>query len=263
MADKRDRKRAEGDAVRGGTSPASSGKGLKSSLTAIGTAAVLGVYAAGYARTDAAARRMEEELASHRLASAPPVARRSVTSSLFAATAAAPSAPPRVSSDTPRAVGAALRPRSDAPTPSASSRSSATQAPPDPSTATSAPEVAAAEAPPAAPIVPAEPAVPESPYKDGVYKAAGWETRHGHVEVAVEIAEGRIASAAVVYCGMRWPCSDVNELIARVPQMQSSRVGMISGASQTSEAFTSAVATALSLSMAAKIGVVGTESTSE
>ena len=228
----------------GGRQPAerSAGKGLKGSLTAMGTAAVLGIYAAGYARTEGAARQMEEELAARRVASAPPVVR------------LAGSSPPvePASSQAPGVPGAALPAQEVAGLSPDRAGEPATRGLPEPSLATSAPEAAAAQVPAPGPVVPPEPPTPESPYKDGVYASSGWETRHGHVDVRVEIVEGRIASASVLYCGMRWPCTDVNALIAQVPQMQTSEVGMISGATQTSEAFTSAVANALSLARAAR-----------
>jgi uncharacterized protein with FMN-binding domain len=44
---------------------------------------------------------------------------------------------------------------------------------------------------------------------------------------------------------MRWPCSDVNRLIPRVAQRQSTDIGIITGATQSSEAFQSAVRAAL------------------
>ena len=246
-----DRKKSASDAGRGRTAPGSSGKGLKGSLTAMGTAAVLGVYAAGYARTEGAARQMEDELAARRLASAPPVVRTAASSPLLA-TAGEPPVAAAVSSEAPPAVSAAPGTRNDAAPQPARAGADAPQHPAEPSSASSAPGVAAADAPEPAPVLPAEPAVPASPYKDGVYASSGWETRHGHVDVRVEIAEGRITSASVMYCGMRWSCSDVNALMAQVPVMQTSEVGIVSGATQTSEAFTSAVAGALTLAKAAR-----------
>jgi uncharacterized protein with FMN-binding domain len=88
-----------------------------------------------------------------------------------------------------------------------------------------------------------------SPYTDGTYTAWGDRTRHGEIEARVEISDGKITSATVVSCGMRWPCSDINRLIPRVAQRQSTDIGIVTGATQSSDAFITAVRAAIIQSM--------------
>ncbi len=81
-------------------------------------------------------------------------------------------------------------------------------------------------------------------YRDGSYVAIG-TSRHGPIEARVVVKDGKIASAAVSRCGTRYPCSDVNPLIKQVLSRQSAPVDYVSGATDSSKAYTEAVKNAL------------------
>jgi uncharacterized protein with FMN-binding domain len=81
-------------------------------------------------------------------------------------------------------------------------------------------------------------------YRDGTYKAVG-TSRHGDIEATVVVKNGKIASADVSGCGTRYPCSDVNPLISEVVSRQGAPVHYMSGATDSSQAYTRAVKSAL------------------
>ena len=120
----------------------------------------------------------------------------------------------------------------------------------------SAPSVQSAPAPlpePPAPVADQSPVVPAAPtpppaaphYKDGAY--LGWGTsRHGDIQAAVVIEEGRIASATIAQCLTRYSCSVIAKLPPQVAQRQSPEVDYVSGATQSTNAFYDAVVDALS-----------------
>jgi uncharacterized protein with FMN-binding domain len=81
-------------------------------------------------------------------------------------------------------------------------------------------------------------------YRDGTFTAWG-ESYHGRIEASVEIRRGRIASADIATCRMRYPCSLIKALPAQVVARQSAEVDVVSGASQSAEAFSLAVDRAL------------------
>jgi uncharacterized protein with FMN-binding domain len=94
---------------------------------------------------------------------------------------------------------------------------------------------------PAAPApAPAKPA-----WKDGTYTGWGY-SRHGNIEAAVVIENGRIASAIVSQCRTRYSCSVIDKLPPQVAQRQSPDVDYVSGATQSADAFYGAVVEALS-----------------
>jgi uncharacterized protein with FMN-binding domain len=109
---------------------------------------------------------------------------------------------------------------------------------------------AADPAPAAAEQKAAEPAVAPPPptpvaWKDGTY--LGWgHCRHGDIQAAVVIEGGRIASATIAQCLTRYSCSVIDALIPQVAQRQSPEVDWVSGATQSADAFSYAVADALS-----------------
>jgi uncharacterized protein with FMN-binding domain len=117
-----------------------------------------------------------------------------------------------------------------------------------------APQVPAAQ--PAAPQAqapvpaPAPPAVaPQAPakpgYKDGTFY--GWGTsRHGDIQAAVVIENGRITVARVERCLTRYSCSWITPLPPRVLLKQGNTYDYVSGATESSDAFQDAVAEALS-----------------
>lgn len=82
-------------------------------------------------------------------------------------------------------------------------------------------------------------------YRDGVF--SGWgDSIHGRVQATVTIRRGRIVSAQIATCRMRYPCSMIAALPAQVEERQSSYVDVVTGATQSAEAFSQAVDAALS-----------------
>jgi uncharacterized protein with FMN-binding domain len=86
---------------------------------------------------------------------------------------------------------------------------------------------------------------PKSQYRDGTY--SGWgSSRHGDIEATVVIVEGRIASATITTCLTRYSCSLIAHLQGQVVTRQSPDVDYVSGATQSTDAFYYAVVDALS-----------------
>ena len=83
-------------------------------------------------------------------------------------------------------------------------------------------------------------------YRDGTYAAWG-DSPHGRIFATVVIWRGRIASAELTTCRMRYPCSMVASLPSQVVARQSAEVDVVSGATQSAEAFSIAVDRALEL----------------
>jgi uncharacterized protein with FMN-binding domain len=212
---------------------------ISNGLVTLSSAAILAVYAAGYQRTRAAEDEFEAQIA-RRKAPAPLVAAAPAVEAL-PALPDSPAPPPRKA-----------RPRSaPAEVPKAAPKTVPQGAP--------AESPAAAPAPPAATPAPpvAAPAVqPRSQYRDGTY--LGWGTsRHGDIQASVEIASGRITSAAIVQCLTRYSCSWISprtpgtgspefDLPGQVVTRQSAKVDYVSGATESSDAFFQAISQALS-----------------
>jgi uncharacterized protein with FMN-binding domain len=215
--------------------PSHTPKKVANSLVAMSSAAILAVYAAGYDRTRAAARKLEAQSAA-RLPAAiemvkPPVS--VATPAVSPSPKAAPRRPPvtavaQVRSDAPAHVEAP-EPPAAVPTPMAA-----------PAVAETLPPVVAPAAPPAPTPPPAAPT-----WKDGTYY--GWGTsRHGNIQAAVTIESGRILSATIAQCQTRYSCNVIDRLPPEVPQRQSPEVDYVSGATQSANAFYYAVVEALS-----------------
>ena len=236
-----------------------SGKKVANSLVAVSASAVLAVYAAGYARTRAAADRFEAQ-SDERRPAAPEGRDRPANST-------ADSAPPDRTLekivDSPRSdpeTMASLERAPVAPTTPAPEQSPAEH---EADAAASAP---AASAPESAPVVasvapaptliptpvptpapsapPPAPAAPEPKWKDGTY--TGWGTsRHGDIQASVVIEGGRIVSATIAQCLTRYSCDVIDRLPPQVHQRQSAEVDYVSGATQSTNAFYYAVVEAL------------------
>jgi uncharacterized protein with FMN-binding domain len=96
----------------------------------------------------------------------------------------------------------------------------------------------------AAPMPP--PAPPRGKYaKDGTY--SGWGScRHGDLEATVVITNGRIVSATISQCLTRYPCNTwLAPLPAQVIARQGPNVDIVSGATDSTDAFYGAVYDAL------------------
>jgi uncharacterized protein with FMN-binding domain len=237
---------------------------IKSRLLVLSSAAVLTVYAAGYARTRAAAERIAEESGPVRpvVSNATAVAPDSVVVEPVAGISETDSA--RVKDAAPRAVHAdtngprhpsAANSRSDGKRSLAAITALATTATVDSSmvSAGGAPEVT----PPASTIDTSAAATPvpaadstaqaeksRGQFKDGLY--TGWGTsRHGDIEASVEIKNGHITAASITQCLTRYSCSWISDLPPEVLARQSAAVDYVSGATQSSSAFANAIAEAL------------------
>ena len=82
-------------------------------------------------------------------------------------------------------------------------------------------------------------------YKDGTF--TGWGTsRHGDIQASVVIQSGQILLATITSCLTRYPCSVIADLPGEVASRQTADVDIISDASESSYAFSDAVADALS-----------------
>jgi uncharacterized protein with FMN-binding domain len=240
-------------------SDSGSHKKVANSLVALSSAAVLAVYTAGYLRTKSAADRFAVQAAVRRPSPAsPPSAASAVDSPPAKATAnpevAARPAPPLAHPTTvglPRVRSQANR---DQQVRAVKSKSAVT-APPTPTVT----ETAAPSSPAPSPSVPELPALalepanvavapaapPKALYKDGTYY--GWGTsRHGDIQAAVVIQDGRIASATIAQCLTRYSCSVIAKLPPQVAERQSPETDYVSGATQSTNAFYYAVVEALS-----------------
>jgi len=245
------------------------GKRISGSLVTLSSAAIFAVYAAGYEQTKAAADRIAEQ-SNERMTgvgvAAPfvePTVLNSTLSTSLAPTASAGS-------------GAASTERSPLHVTSASAAVTNEPAAPQPAEDALAPSLKPAEAAPvgeaiavvnetpatglsaaavpalvpvpvaiaAPPPPPPAPVVRQSLYRDGTYD--GWGTsRHGNLQVAVVIQDGRIASAAIVQCLTRYPCSWIAQLPGQIDNRQSPTVDYVSGATQSVNAYYGAVVEAL------------------
>jgi uncharacterized protein with FMN-binding domain len=213
------------------------GQKISNTLVTLSSAAILAVYAAGYHRTGAAADRFEAQ-----------TARRS-TAAPIAAGVVAPMAPALVDEATPRVPRSAtpplrkdnLRPSSTAIRNAAPAPSPIEQPPETPSAPPTAPTTHDPVAEPAAPPA----ATGQLKYKDGTY--LGWGTsRHGDIQASVVIQDGQIVSTAIATCATRYSCSWIANLPGQVVERQSPKVDYVSGATQSSNAFSDAIAEALS-----------------
>jgi uncharacterized protein with FMN-binding domain len=207
-------------------------KQRNNNLVALGSAAVLTVYAAGYLRTRSAAGTFADERAGRRHpASAPPV----VAQALPRGT---PVAMPAMTMTPPAAKPPVLKSAGAAPKKPKAAKVDSTPAVPTAASVDSATKAAADSA--------AKVAADRGPYKDGVY--LGWgSSRHGDIQASVEIRNGHIFAATIAQCLTRYTCAWISNLPGQVVARQSPETDVISGATQSSDAFYYAVVEALKL----------------
>lgn len=246
-----------------------SNKKVANSLVALSSAAVLSVYGAGYVRTRAAADRIALQATDRRSHSRPshPSGRdTAIETHLPAPQYAPPSAPPRSlepdlpapaspSASTPHQDASVTAPPQDiaavrhsGTTPAAHEVPSTERRTDEPTPATPPTAESAApaieEATPAISAAPSTPASDKARYRDGTY--FGWGTsRHGDIQAAVLVEEGRIVSATVAQCLTRYSCSWIAPLPPRIVRDQGTTFDYVSGATESSDAFQDAVADAL------------------
>lgn len=251
------------------------GKRISGGLITLSSAAIFAVYAAGYEQTKAAADRFEQQSA-ERLASFPiPVIAEetavspgldyaksnrvlSTDSAAVDVTVAVPNhsaaVVPTYSDSSPVESKVASNPADTSNVSSAPTPMEATEVPPtkqaevppsiEPIATANVPRAVESATPLPAPAPP-PPAIRQSLYKDGTYE--GWGTsRHGDIGVSVVIQDGRIASAVIAQCRTRYPCSWISQLPGQVVSRQSPNVDYVSGATQSVNAYYTAVVEALS-----------------
>jgi uncharacterized protein with FMN-binding domain len=244
---------------------APSGK-ISNTLVALSSAAVLTVYAAGYVRTRSAAQRFAVEAADLRTAA--PFAGSTATAApprefvdgvkppetvLTAPAAPGPrnatSAPPSgIISREPSAAPIADSTGATSPKEPALQSAPPTEEPVAPSRA--APMTIAAPAdvdtkaaePPAAP-----PAARQGQYKDGTYLGWGY-SRHGDIQASVVVQDGRVVSAQITQCLTRYSCDVIDNLPSQVISRQNAFVDLVSGATESANAFSNAIYRALAMS---------------
>ena len=243
-------------------SDSDSHKKVANSLVALSSAAVLAVYTAGYLHTKSAADRFAVQAARRLPVTPAPAAPSKIDAPRPANDHIAPPAPTRAPASANRTTKRPARRDADTRRPDGSARAAnrilsapavtvvaAPATAPLPSPSTTPSEVPAPLAEPAAvvpPSAPTAPLVPAKPiYKDGTYY--GWGTsRHGDIQAAVVIQDGRIASATIAQCLTRYSCSVIAKLPPQVAERQSPETDYVSGATQSTNAFYYAVVEALS-----------------
>lgn len=201
----------------------------RKNLVALGTAAVLAIYAAGFDRTRAAAQRWADEDISRR--PSPPSR---PTGEIHVA--------PRVDSAPTVAKPAAPKAKKSDTVVSASSKANK---------AAKDSVVPVAAVPPTAVVdssVKTDSATQtksdRGPYKDGTYY--GWGTsRHGDIQAGIEITNGRITAAWIEKCLTQYSCSWIGRLPDQVEKRQTADVDFVSGATQSTNAFYYGVVQAL------------------
>jgi uncharacterized protein with FMN-binding domain len=209
-------------------------------LTALGSAAVMAVYAAGYLRTRPAAQRYDGSDSQRR-----PVA--GVTRPVSIDTVRLMDT---VLADTLRAAVVVAPPIKKkpiaVPTIDTSKSTRSDSAPAHAPTDTTPVAVASAvpTTPPPAPDTARTTVDSVKVLKDGTY--TGWGTsRHGDIQAAVEIKAGRIVNAYITQCLTRYSCSRIAAIIPQVVTRQSAEVDYVSGATQSTDAFYYAIVEAL------------------
>lgn len=225
------------------------------SLLALGSAAVIAVYAAGYVRTKPAAARLAAESAARRRPTAPDASPASTPPIAVVVKPLADSAAPgaKVAIVEKVANAAEAKPKSDAqklrddPESAAAESLAIVQAREEAERPTKfvvpplnyvAPEKAA----PTHEDSLTKPELP--PWNDGTY--FGWGTsRHGDIRAGVEIRGGAIARAYIAECLTRYSCSWVEHLPRQVINRQSPEVDNVTSATESANAFYYAIVSAL------------------
>jgi uncharacterized protein with FMN-binding domain len=223
-------------------------------LLALGTAAVLAVFGAGFVRTQQAADRIEG--ASRRRPPAAPVAAPNNSADASVPSPAAPLMTEHAASgrEQPAKGTTALVAKGKTEQPATSKTESPAKVKTEPKP-DSTKAIAVAEVPVIRPTpVAADTTSIKAPIdssigvardlKDGVY--TGWGTsRHGDIESRVEIRNGRIISASIAQCLTMYSVYWIAALPPQVVKRQSPLVDIISGATESSNAFYDGIVEAL------------------
>jgi uncharacterized protein with FMN-binding domain len=107
---------------------------------------------------------------------------------------------------------------------------------------------AAAAAPPVSPKTPAVLVTakenPLSKWRDGTYRGYG-TSFHGDIQVEVIIEGGDIVLASIYKCQTRYPCDIIEHLVTQVIDRQSAEVDNVTRATESADAFSTAIGNAL------------------
>jgi uncharacterized protein with FMN-binding domain len=223
-------------------------------------AAIVAVYVAGYARTQAAADQWQVAGQPGAAAAADTIGRTAATPSASTAPSAAatPSAPAVATAPPPtvtygddgRRDGGRDGERERGGSRNSASPAQATQ-PAQRQTQPAAQQTQPAQqqtqpASSAGASSPAQKQTPAnaSPYKDGVYSGTGW-SRHGSVSVTLTMKGGKMTSVVITGCTTHYPCGDVAPMPGEARAAQRLQVDIVSGATDSSMAFLGAVQQAL------------------
>ncbi|MEO5818816.1 MAG: FMN-binding protein [Gemmatimonadaceae bacterium] len=202
-------------------------------LLTLGTAAVLAVFGAGFVRTQKAAERFEGE--SRRRHPVAPITAVSTSADTSVPAQTAPVVTTHAVSGAKQAAKVTAKVTTKRKPDTTSAISVAVQP-----TVTTAPVVADTTSTNA----PVDSAMVARDLKDGVY--TGWGTsRHGDIESRVEIKNGRIISASIAQCLTMYSVYWIAALPPRVVKRQSPEVDVISGATESSYAFSDGIIEAL------------------
>lgn len=215
-------------------------------LVITSSAAVLAVYAVGFARTQSAADQISA--AASLVKSGPTSQATAPAQPPVASVAQAPVANPsprfpRVNEDE-NDDSSATAP-SDGPTTDLDGADSAiatATVEPTPSQLPVATATVATAVPTAVPTT--APTAVATGYRDGTYSGTG-VSRHGDISVQVVVKGGKIVSDQIVQSSTRYPVSRIASLPGEVLAAQSTNVDMVSGATDSSMAYLGAVANAL------------------
>ncbi len=220
-------------------------------LVALGSAAVLTVYTAGYARTRDAADQLDAAQRHRPVVPAPaPVHDAPIAAAPTPAPIATP-AKPRARELAPRTSGSeALPPIEAKPVEKTPAEKTPAEKTPTEKTPAEKPPVEKTPSPVATPVeatpTPApSPAAPPAPkWFDGSF--TGWgRSRHGDIQATVAIENGKITYVAISICDTRYPCDVIAKLPGQVLERQSPEVDFVAGATESTNAFYYAVVEAL------------------
>ena len=198
---------------------------ISNSLATLSSAAIIAVYAAGYHRTGSAIAEFEAQSARRK-----ELAPLAATISLPIATAADATSPAATPLKKERSRSASVASHKE----KSASAEHSNATPDSPTAATPSTDSAATDSTGSA----------KKHYKDGTF--LGWGTSlHGDIQASVVIKDGQIVSTAIAVCATRYSCSWIENLPAKVIAGQSAYVDFVSGATESSDAFMYAVASAL------------------
>ena len=244
-----------------------SGKGpdkkVANKFVLLGSTAVLAVYSAGYVRTQKAADFLTEKaarasearqqrLARAHLPKAPVAAASRVLLPGAAADAVSGDATPGSSPSAPTTANEGKTAK-DAKAKAATQAAEAFRL--EMEEVDRLDRAAAAAAPPVSTKAPAVPITtrenPLSKWRDGTYRGYG-TSFHGDIEAEVIIEGDEIVLASISKCRTRYSCDIIEHLVPQVIDRQSAEVDNVTRATESADAFSTAVANALKQAVRAK-----------